>query len=171
MTIGFAAERNIMELRKKDVLSQDAINRFMKDCHLIIIGILEKIFGKSLNRSSYLEAIGCIIPESILLKQKADLLQHMKSVLHLILSCLHITSNGCDQAFTQFSKLLEESSSTLLPALKKFHAGNRLDKFYLKAIKVGVDYKALSKVLILIFTLSHRQASIERGFSINSHAQ
>ena len=107
MTIGFAEEHNIMELRRKDVLSQDVINRFMKDCRLIIIGILEKIFERSLNQSSFLEAIGCISPESILLKQKADLLQHMKSVLHLILSCLHITSNECDQAFTQFSKLLE----------------------------------------------------------------
>ena len=47
MTIGFSAERN-MELRRKDVLSHDVINRFMKDCHLIIIGILEKIFEKSL---------------------------------------------------------------------------------------------------------------------------
>ena len=64
---------------------------------------------------------------------------------------------------------LEESSSTLLPAFKKFHAGNRLDKFYFETIKVGVDYKALSKVLILIFTLGHGQASIERGFSINSN--
>ena len=63
----------------------------------------------------------------------------MKSVLHLILSCLHTTSNECDQAFTQFSKLLEESSSTLLPAFKKFHAGNCLDKFYFETIKVDVD--------------------------------
>ena len=74
MTIEFAAERNIMELRRKDVLSQDVINKFMKDCRLII-GVLEKIFERSLNRSSFLEAAGCISPESILLKQKADL-QH-----------------------------------------------------------------------------------------------
>ena len=72
MTIGFAAERGIMELRRKDVLSQDVINRFMKDCCLIIIGILQKIFERSLNRSSFLEATGCISPESILLKEKAD---------------------------------------------------------------------------------------------------
>ena len=70
MTIGFAAECNIMELRRKDVLSQDVINRFMKDCRLIITGVLEKIFERSLNRSSFLEATGCISPESILLKQK-----------------------------------------------------------------------------------------------------
>ena len=47
--IGFAAERNIIELRRKDVLSQDVIKRFMIDCCLIVIGILEKIFERSLN--------------------------------------------------------------------------------------------------------------------------
>ena len=71
MTIGFAAECNIMELRRKVVLSQDVINRFMKGSRLIITGVLEKIFEKSLNRSSFLEATGCISPESILLIQKS----------------------------------------------------------------------------------------------------
>ena len=169
ITIGFAAEFNIMELRRKDVLSQDVINRFMKDCRLIIIGTLENIFERILNRSSILEATGYISPESILLKQKADLLQNMKSVLQLILSCLHITSNECDQAFRQFSKLFDESLFTLLPAFKKFHSGNRKDKLYFETIKVGVDYKALSKVLIFIFTLGHGQALIKRGFIVNSY--
>ena len=41
ITIGFAAERN-MELRRKDVLSQDEVRRLMKDCHVVVIGILEK---------------------------------------------------------------------------------------------------------------------------------
>ena len=82
---------------------------------------------------------------------------------------MHITSSECDLAFTQFSKLLDESSSSFLPAFKKIHAGVQLDKFYFETIKVGVSYRVLSKVLISIFALGHGQASIERGFSINSN--
>ena len=74
ITIGFVAERNIMEWRRKDVLSQDEVRRFMKDCRLVIIGILEKIFKRSLNGSSFLEAAGCISPKSILSKPKAHLI-------------------------------------------------------------------------------------------------
>ena len=51
----------------------------------------------------------------------------------------------------------------------KIHAGVRLDEFYFETVKVGVNYRVLSKVLIFIFTLGHGQASIERGFSINSN--
>ena len=36
-------------------------------------------------------------------------------------------------------------------------------------VKVNVNYKVLSKVLILVFALGRGQASIERGFSINSN--
>ena len=65
--------------------------------------------------------------------------------------------------------MLDESSSTLLPAFKKIHAGVRLGEFYFETVKVGVNYRVLSKVLLFIFTLGHGQASIERGFSINSN--
>ena len=149
--------------------SLNEIKRFLKDCHLIITGILRKTFEKSLNGSSFLEAAGCINPKSILSKPVADFLQQMKSILHLILSCSHITSIECDLAFLQFLMFLEESSSTLLLAFKEFQAGNRLDQFYFETVKVNVKYKVLSKVLILVFTLGHGQASIERGFSINSN--
>ena len=36
-------------------------------------------------------------------------------------------------------------------------------------VKANVNYKVLSKVLILVFALGHGQALIERGFSINSN--
>ena len=169
ITLEFAAERNTIELRRKDVLYLNEVKRFLKDCRLIIIGILEKTFERSLNGSSFLEAAGCIRPKSILSKPTADLLQQMKSVLHLIFSCSHITSSECDVASIHFSKFLEESSFTLLPVFKEFHAGNRLDQFYFETVKVNVNYKVLSKVLILVFTLGHGQSSIERGFIINSN--
>ena len=169
IAIGFAAERNIIELMRKDVLSQDEVRRFMNDCCLVIIGNMEKIFERSLNGSSFLEAAGCISPKSILSKPKAHLLRQIKFLLHRILFCSHITSSECDLAFTQFSKLLDESSSTLLTAFKKIHTGVRLDEFYFETVKVGVNYRVLSKVLIFIFTLGHEQASIERDFSINSN--
>ena len=56
---------------------------------------------------------------------------------------------------------------THLLSIKEFHAANRLDQFYFEMVKVNVNYKVLSKVLILVFVLGHGQASIERGFSIN----
>ena len=127
-TIGFSAERNIIELRRKDVLSLNKVKRFLKDFGLIIIGFLEKIFEKKLNGYSFLEAAGCISSKSIFSKPTADLVQQMRSVLHLILPCSHITSNECNLASMQFLKLLEESSSTLLPSFKEFHAANQLDQ-------------------------------------------
>lgn len=45
----------------------------------------------------------------------------------------------------------------------------RLDDFYFKVAGIS-KYKDLSFVLKLILTLSHGQASVERGFSLNNNA-
>ena len=150
-------------------LLQDEVRRFLKDCRLVINGILEKIFERSLSGSSFLDAACCISPNSVLSKPKAHLFRQIKFLLHRILSCFHITSSECDLAFTLFSKLLDESSSTLLAVFKKIHAGVRLDDLCFKTVKVGVNYRVLSQVLNFIFALGHGQASIEKGFSINSN--
>ena len=47
--IGIAAEGNIIEFRRKGELSLNDVKRFLKDCHLITIGISEKTFERSLN--------------------------------------------------------------------------------------------------------------------------
>ena len=73
--IGTAVEGNIIELRRKDVLSLNDVKRLLKDCHLIIIGIFEKTFERSLNGFSFLEGACCISPILILSKPTPDLLQ------------------------------------------------------------------------------------------------
>ena len=93
------------------MLSLNKVKRFLKDFGLIIIGFLENIFEKKLNGYSFLEVAGCISLKSIFFQQ-------MRSVLHLILPCSHITSNECNLASMQFLKFLEECSSTLLSSFK-----------------------------------------------------
>ena len=44
---------------------------------------------------------------------------------------------------------------------------DRLDDFFFTKLDVGKKYPELSKVVIIILTLSHGQADIERGFSQN----
>ena len=44
---------------------------------------------------------------------------------------------------------------------------DRLNDFFFTKLDVGKKYPELAKVIIIILTLSHRQADIERGFSRN----
>ena len=47
-------------------------------------------------------------------------------------------------------------------------AEQRLDDLYFKDFKVHENYPAFSTLLKIIFTLSHGQISVERGFSDNN---
>ena len=51
--------------------------------------------------------------------------------------------------------------------VNKDHDIDRLDEFFFIKLDVGKIYPELSKVIIVILTLSHGQADIERGFFQN----
>jgi hypothetical protein len=142
---------------------------FMKECRLLVITLLEKLFERGLTGSSFLKSVGCIDPTSISSTSKENLIKQMKQVLHHLLSYKYITSSDGDIALQQFTSLLDESSTTFIGSFKEFQKEKiRLDDFFFDTLKVGSTYKAFSKVLMLIFTLFHGQAAVERGFSINS---
>ena len=50
----------------------------------------------------------------------------------------------------------------------KFDRKQRLDDFFFKTLKVGERYPNLATLMKVVFTLSHGQASVERGFNDNN---
>ena len=75
----------------------------------------------------------------------------------------------CDKAESQYSDLLKEfvlKNQNLFEGFNR--ASTRLDHFYFNSEKIRLKIpNELGKVLKLIFTLSHGQAEVERGFSHN----
>ena len=76
----------------------------------------------------------------------------------------------------QKSQISQNISSNHLLILKKrevlksFHdmVNDSLDKFFGRLFFRNEKYASLWKVMIFVFTLSHEQAQIERGFHINA---
>ena len=78
-----------------------------------------------------------------------------------------LAPNHCDNALTQFLEFLQSESKSdlfrLKPCNRKEH---RLDELFFHCLGIQ-KYKDLSYVVKIILTLSHGQASVKRGFSIN----
>lgn len=68
-----------------------------------------------------------------------------------------------DSVLGEYTELLQEKKHNLQQFDKHSFS---LDKFYLELLKVDSSYKHLWKVVRLL-VLSHGQATIERGFSVN----
>ena len=88
-------------------------------------------------------------------------------LLKLLLEWNILSAIQCDQATQDFRAFLEEDVKMKSEVFDSFDAETtRLDHFYFQVIMVG-RYKVLSFILKNIFTVSHGQASVERGFSLN----
>lgn len=48
ITIGFAAESSLKELKKQDMIPVGDLKNFMKECRLLVITLLEKLFQRGL---------------------------------------------------------------------------------------------------------------------------
>ena len=78
-----------------------------------------------------------------------------------------LAANHCDHALTQFQEFLQSECKSDLFRLKSFNRKEyRLDELFFSCLGIK-NYKDLSYVVKIILTLSHGQASVERGFSIN----
>ena len=78
-----------------------------------------------------------------------------------------LAANHCGNALTQFREFLQSECKSDLFRLKSFNQKeHRLDELFFRCLGIQ-KYKDLSYVVKIILTLSHGQASVERGFSIN----
>jgi hypothetical protein len=80
----------------------------------------------------------------------------------------HINSKEADNAKLQLEEFISSTAKTQKDKFLGFSLGdNRLDNFYREYLKGCDKYKDLWKVMVIVFTISHGQSQIERGFSIN----
>ena len=92
----------------------------------------------------------------------------MKSLLKFMIELNIMEPSRCDKALSELNSFCENYPKTISDKFAEFDESScRLDEFYFE--KIGIQkYGELSFVIRLILTLSHGQASVERGFSINN---
>jgi hypothetical protein len=102
-------------------------------------------------------------------EQQANCEEHMNLLLQLLYEAKRISSVIADKALVQFRSLCEMASSDVWKedflAFKK--ETDRLDDFYFRHVGSISEYESIWSVMKIILILSHGNASVESGFSIN----
>ena len=89
--------------------------------------------------------------------------EKLREKLKVLLRCF------IEKATNDFKFFLAEDLSKCAAEFQSFSAErNGLDNFYFSTIQI-CNYQKLSLVLKLLLTLSHGQALVERGFSLNNN--
>ena len=144
----------------------DKKDRFIKECISFIIGAINKLKERLPIKSLIVRASLCLLPDHILNRKFS--VATFEQLFDKIFKFKYISSVEADAAKLEFpSFIIHEQKSC--EKFGKFHKFNdSLDLFLGEFVLPKKDeFKNFWKICIFIFTLSHGQGQVERGFNTN----
>ena len=163
INIGFGAKS---VLRKLSTLEKTLERSFRKGTRATLIHLIQKLFEKCPLKFKMTRAISCLSPTEIsslkpeILKERFNLLVQLFHVDRIISS---IAAEKVEKQYNQ----LTSNSDFLEEALKFNISDDRVDEFYSRILDSSVTLD-LENVVRLVLILSHGNARVESGFSINN---
>ena len=139
------------------------------DACTFVVNTLNKISERNSLASVIVHTADAFDPKVMIATEEEVLKQKMKILMQRIVKLKIVTFNTADNALQQYSAMLQ---NVLVASQDGFLSFNRkeqrLDEFFFGTLKVDEKYPDLASVMIIIFVLSHGQASVERGFNDNN---
>ena len=159
-----SATKNVSDLQKM---------AFRNGCCKFLAAMTEKLLERNPLKHSLVRNISCLCP------QKLATLPHQckesfAKVLEVLLSNKHMQTKDCDQALSQFKEFCDDVVDKKTGDFISFQEtrrdgkdADRLDTFYANLLAKEDRYKQLWAAVKLCLILSHGQATVESGFSVN----
>ena len=166
INVGFAAAEVLNELKKKDIVTNQEIKDFKKEVYKFVKATLKKIFERSPIGSVVVRNSNIFNP--IVMANTTEVLRSQFKVLltHFIKLKIMPASDG-DKSMSQFSDFIGHELKLNDDKFRNFDRNKvRLDDFFFNIIGVQ-KYDKFAFIIKVILTVSHGQAAIERGFSLN----
>lgn len=138
---------------------------FRVNCGTMFIATCKKLIERCPLKYKLTKAISAFSP-FIIYKSRTQALKRLNSLLTILHEKRHISGTIADQAKRQFQILVQDPD--FLSKCQSFQFSHRLDDFYASIIGSQKEYGELWTVVKLILILSHGNAAVEAGFSINS---
>lgn len=153
-------------LRNSGKHSDLEVLQFRKDCRSAMVAVCSKLLEKSPLKSKMTKGISVLSPDVTLNANLRD--SRLKIVLQTFVENGWIPGSSADKIDRQFNELC--TKLPVINLLKSFdRKQQRLDKLWLLHISQSVNglSEELCEFFKMILILSHGNASLERGFSIN----
>lgn len=159
----------LSDLKKSGKISSTKALQFRSDVVSFLSSLCAHMVEKSPIKYSLTRNAASLIPSHIV-----ELLESNEKRFHLLLENLYtsqqLSDKNVEEAKREYSNFVQEVA---IPNKEEFLAfdvsmkDQRLDTFFFKFLEGRPSFSNLANVVKMILTLSHGQASVERGFSVN----
>lgn len=160
----FSAKLNVREQIRQG-LSVNRVTRFREQCKEALVAVTRKIVAIPALSSPFLRGCAALSPEVMCFGDSSRSGKLMAVALRQLVELSWITGDDADTLLRQYGELIKRPSAQTF--LKTFKRSDRLDEFLINLCQQEQVATELRDLISLILCLSHGQASVERGFSLN----
>ncbi|KAK0143227.1 hypothetical protein N1851_018653 [Merluccius polli] len=162
--LGFAADSTLKQLKCKKV-SEKQIQEIRLDTKTLLMTLLDKLLAKAPVNHTLVRCLQCLDPRRMA-KSKDQCVRQLKLVLHSIVEAKHLNNAVCDDVLREFREFCDWAK--LQTKFRDFDPKTeRVDTLLYETMGTNPSFSRLWDVVKVVLVLSHGQASVERGFSIN----
>ncbi|KAJ8403281.1 hypothetical protein AAFF_G00354980 [Aldrovandia affinis] len=163
--LGFASQKSIKALIDQKAASEFQILQFKTECITFLSSLTSKLLEKCPLKYPLVRHLTCLNPHEIV-KSSTEPAEHFGRILTMLLNGKWLSAEQCDELLSQFKSFSTEIKEHAAAFTNFEPETERLDKFLGKYMK-GRKYRNLWELLKKLLTISHGQASVERGYSVN----
>lgn len=165
INLGFSAETCLKQLRSINKVSERQALELRMECKTFLIKLLEKLQNKAPVNQQLVRSMRCLDPR-YMAESKEVCLAQMKRILHHLVGANHVEESVCDDILREFSEFCDFAA--LQANFREFEPiTDRVDTLLHSTMGANKAFSKVWHVVKMLLVLSHGQASVERGFSIN----
>jgi hypothetical protein len=161
--IGVAAKTELAQCKVSDREKLE----FRMECIKFLSAMSAKIVERSPLKYHLVRYAASVAPASVLQAGTVNE-RNFAGLVECLYTSQNITATVADTAKMQYSKLINVAQTEMKTLFENFVPGTtRLDEFYFNRLDNQREYAELWRVIKLILILSHGNAAVESGFSVN----
>ena len=166
--LGFAAKQRVKKLVKEKAISELQVMEFQMECRKFLMKTTSKIVERCPLRYPLVVKLRSLDPRYIIANPKGAI-KKFDEVLETLANSKFCTASQCETISSQYKVFMQECPRKKLEyeefGSKKL---DRVDEFFSEQLEKRKEYSALWDCIKRLLTLSHGQADVERGFSVNN---
>ena len=165
--IGFSADRMLKKLVKDKKCSERQEMEFRQSAKAFVVSMLSRLLMKSPLTYTLVRNLSFLDPR-LMVTSTEGCKTKFKRVLNVLIEANRVDEKDCDDILNQFGRYMEEIPTRDVSVFSNFKPSeSRLDTLMYQTMNDDGNYCKLWNVIRQLLLLSHGQAQVERGFSIN----
>jgi hypothetical protein len=160
--IGVAAKTELSKCK----LSERDIMQFRMECRTFLSAMTAKILERSPLKYTLVRSASSLVPTAVL-HGTSSAKHNFTTLVEKLFESNNISAAVADSAKNQYSLLCQSASTDRKLSFESYSPSTSLDTFYFQQLGCNSEYKELWHVVKMVLVMSHGNAAVESGFSVN----